>query len=88
MRTHRLPDEHVADLIADGTGVQMTLRWHNRTPQPGDVLHLDTLGHWRVLDVLRRERTGLGAVLRAEVLPLGHEHARPRPPRPSGEQPR
>ncbi|GHG27316.1 hypothetical protein GCM10017784_19820 [Deinococcus indicus] len=68
MRILRLPDEHLADLIADGSTVIITLRWHTRTPAPGDLVHLDTLGHWRVLEILRRERPGFGADLRASLL--------------------
>ncbi len=83
MRTHRLPDEHIADLTAETTAVQMTLRWHTRTPEPGDVLHLDTLGQWRVLEVLRRERAGLGPVVRAEFLPVNHDQPQRRPDRVS-----
>lgn len=83
MRTHWLPDEHIADLIADGTGVQMTLRWHVRTPEPGDRLNLDTLGHWRVLEIVRRERTGFGPVVRAEVIELSHDQPRFKPPYPA-----
>ena len=82
MRTQRLPDEHIADLIADGTGVQMTLRWHARTPEPGDVLQMDTLGQWHVLEIVRRERTGFGPVVRAEVIPLSHDQPQSKPPHP------
>lgn len=42
MRILRLPDEHLADLIADGPTVIMALRWHARTPAAGDRIHLDT----------------------------------------------
>lgn len=68
MRILQLTDEHLADLIADGPTVIMALRWHARTPAAGDRIHLDTLGHWRVLEILRRERTGFGADLRAVLL--------------------
>lgn len=79
MRTYRLPDEHIADLIADGDAVLLTLRWHTRTPGPGDTLNLDTLGEWRVIEVLRPERQGFGAVLRAQVMPMRHDQPKLRP---------